>query len=491
MLRTICWDDWLHSSWLSMYQRWHCKLCTIHNFRIAMSLQTRNREWDNFALMESLAPEWEYSWQPQPGSRKNWDYLWVQRSWSNWFFKILRQLDSALLFVSPLCVFSRQTRHFVARCKGIQTAGTSFLSWGRIKSQRSKHFTWSANACSDLLHAHEELQKRIQRKHGHRRNGNPRGGVLSSRSQKTDSMYWTYGDAWWCFSLPTKSVWRCLCGCLSHLACVQSSSQSCATSPSGSQIFQRLKAAPSIQSYHKLRRPHQDLRWNGSRTHIWEQAHMKPRPRCSLCVLWLFVSHILVSCCFRLFPPFSRSVNQWESTDCTCNIINIMEVVTSKSRSVNLLDPWASLDWLSVFSIPHWTRRILRFSNHQGNHLLQPHAMRIALFTLAKQALHGWKVGRWVRLSERLGQIGQATQSKKRKVSVQCPNASCQELEAKSWSSQASSWLHNIFDWFKSLAVSVWDSSVFSSRIGGSWKSSPSKWNGWLSQYKNNNAKKW
>lgn len=105
--------------------------------------------------MESLAPEWEYSWQPQPGSRKNWDYLWVQRSWSNWFFKILRQLDSAILFVSPLCVFSRQTRHFVARCKGIQTAGTSFLSWGRIKSQRSicislgwkcKRLFWSA-AC--------------------------------------------------------------------------------------------------------------------------------------------------------------------------------------------------------------------------------------------------------------------------------------------------------------------------------------------------------
>ena len=151
---TICWDDWLHSSWLSMYQRWHCKLCTIHNFRIAMSLQTRNREWDNFALMESLAPEWEYSWQPQPGSRKNWDYLWVQRSWSNWFFKILRQWDSALLFVSPLCVFSRQTRHFVARCKGIKRPGHH--SWAeeesKVKGQsislgwKCKRLFWSA-AC--------------------------------------------------------------------------------------------------------------------------------------------------------------------------------------------------------------------------------------------------------------------------------------------------------------------------------------------------------
>ena len=36
--------------------------------------------------------------------------------------------------------------------------------------------------------------------------------------------------------------------------------------------------------------------------------------------------------------------------------------------------------------------RILRFSDHQGNYLLQPHAMRIALFTWAKRALYGWRV---------------------------------------------------------------------------------------------------
>ena len=117
--------------------------------------------------MGPLAPE-KYSWQPQPGSRKNWDYwlLIIGHGVMNELaLQDLRQFDYLLLFVSPLCVFCRQTRHFVARCRGIQqVARPSFLSWGRIKE--AFHLGRSANAYYYMLHAHEELQKRILRNMG-------------------------------------------------------------------------------------------------------------------------------------------------------------------------------------------------------------------------------------------------------------------------------------------------------------------------------------